>query len=97
MIISIRIDTEKAVPDLIDKALGRIYTIQGVSDVALVEHQPGVEELEHENRLLRARNERQTSERAEVIEEVAQALRRFQSAFGSDTIESFAVFVRGLK
>lgn len=56
MILTIEIDTTKQTPDLIDKVLGRIYTIDGVEDVRVIES--GIEELEQENRLLRARNER---------------------------------------
>ena len=48
----------KDTPDLLDKVAGRAYTIDGVEDVRLVEQEPGIEELEQENRLLRARNER---------------------------------------
>ena len=32
-----------------------------------------------------------------VIEEVAQEIEKFTFAFGVDTVQSFAVFVRGLK
>lgn len=35
--------------------------------------------------------------RNDVIEEVAQAIERFQPAFGPDTVQSFAVYVRGMK
>ena len=64
MILTIEIDIKKETPDLIDKALGRIYTIDGVEDVRVIES--GIEELEQENRLLRARNERlEQSERVQ--------------------------------
>ena len=56
MILTIEINTTKDDPMLVDKALGRIYTIDGVEDVRLLD--TGIEELEQENRLLRARNER---------------------------------------
>ena len=35
--------------------------------------------------------------RNEVIEEVAKELDKFAGAFGRDTVQSFAAFVRGLK
>lgn len=35
--------------------------------------------------------------RGEVIEEVAQAIEKFRGAFGDDTVDSFAIFVRSLK
>ncbi len=97
MILNIEITTKKDDPMLVDKALGRIYTIDGVEDVRLTEQAVGVEELEQENRLLRARNDRQASERAAVIDEVAEAIMRFELPFGKDTVQSFAIFVRGLK
>jgi len=60
-----------------------------------------IAELDHENRLMRARNERLEQElfqaRNNAIEEVAQALEQFRWAFGGDTVTSFTVFIRGLK
>ena len=38
-----------------------------------------------------------THERNEVLEEVAQEIERFTFAFGVDTVQSFAAFVRGMK
>lgn len=38
-----------------------------------------------------------TEDREAVIEEVAEAIQRFVKAFGQDTVQSFAKFVRGLK
>ena len=35
--------------------------------------------------------------RNEVIEEVAKELDQFTEAFGRDTVQSFAAFVRGMK
>ena len=35
--------------------------------------------------------------RGEVIEEVARAIERFRGAFGDDTVDSFAIFIRSLK
>ena len=35
--------------------------------------------------------------RNEVIEEVAKELDQFAGAFGRDTVQSFAAFVRGMK
>jgi hypothetical protein len=35
--------------------------------------------------------------RNDVIEEVAQELDKFAGAFGRDTVQSFAAFVRGMK
>jgi CHASE3 domain sensor protein len=35
--------------------------------------------------------------RNEVIEEVAQEIERFTFAFGTDTVNSFVIFIRGLK
>ena len=60
-----------------------------------------IAELDHENRLMLARNERLEQElfqaRNNAIEEVAQALEQFRWAFGGDTVTSFTVFIRGLK
>lgn len=60
-----------------------------------------IADLDQENRLMRARNERLEAELSQArnltIEEVAQALERFRWAFGIDTVQSFTVFVRGLK
>lgn len=60
-----------------------------------------VAELDHENRLVRARNERLEQEVAQArnnaIEEVASELEKFTFAFGVDTVQSFAAFVRALK
>jgi hypothetical protein len=36
-------------------------------------------------------------ERDEVIEEIALEIERFTFAFGVDTVQSFAAFVRGMK
>ncbi len=96
MILNIEITTSKDDPMLVDKALGRIYTMDGVEDVRLT--QPvTIEELEQEVRLLRAEVERRVSERAAVLSEAAEAILRFRGAFGEDTVQSFAIFVRGLK
>ena len=38
-----------------------------------------------------------TEDREAVIEEVAEAIQRFVKAFGQDTIQSFAKYIRGLK
>ena len=35
--------------------------------------------------------------RNRTIEEVAEALMRFEGPFGRDTVESFAIYVRGMK
>ena len=35
--------------------------------------------------------------RGEVIEEVARAIEKFRGAFGNDTVDSFAIFIRSLK
>ena len=35
--------------------------------------------------------------RNDAIEEVARAIEKFRGAFGDDTVDSFAIFVRGLK
>lgn len=60
-----------------------------------------IAELDHENRLVRARNERLEQEVAQVrnttLEEVASELEKFTFAFGVDTVQSFAVFVRAMK
>lgn len=39
----------------------------------------------------------ENAERNAVIEEVAQELDKFTGAFGRDTVQSFAAFVRGMK
>jgi hypothetical protein len=39
----------------------------------------------------------ETNARNEVIEEVAQHIEKCTLAFGKDTIQSFAVYVRGMK
>jgi hypothetical protein len=36
-------------------------------------------------------------QRNAVLEEVAQEIERFTFAFGVDTVDSFAAFVRGMK
>jgi len=60
-----------------------------------------IAELDHENRLVRARNERLEQEVAQArnttLEEVASELEKFTFAFGVDTVQSFAVFVRAMK
>jgi patatin-like phospholipase/acyl hydrolase len=38
-----------------------------------------------------------TMVRNTTIDEIADALARFQGAFGEDTIDSFAIYIRGLK
>ena len=38
-----------------------------------------------------------TKVRNETIEEVAKAIEKFKGAFGQTTVDSFAVFVRGMK
>ena len=35
--------------------------------------------------------------RDETISEVVRALDKFRGAFGDDTVDSFAIFIRGLK
>jgi len=39
----------------------------------------------------------ENKERNNVIEEVAKELDQFAGAFGRDTVQSFAAFVRGMK
>ena len=39
----------------------------------------------------------ENKERNDVIEEVAKELDQFAGAFGRDTVQSFAAFVRGMK
>lgn len=39
----------------------------------------------------------ETNERNEVIEEVAQHIEKCTLAFGKDTIQSFTVYIRGMK
>jgi hypothetical protein len=60
-----------------------------------------IAELDHENRLVRARNERLEQEVAQArnitLEEVASELEKFTFAFGVDTVQSFAAFVRAMK
>ena len=60
-----------------------------------------IADLDQENRLMRARNERLEAELSQLrnltIEEVAQAMEQFKFAFGVDTVDSFTAFVRGLK
>jgi hypothetical protein len=60
-----------------------------------------IADLDQENRLMRARNERLESELAQArnntIEEVAKAIEQFRFPFGSTTVDSFAVFVRNMK
>ena len=60
-----------------------------------------IADLDQENRLMRARNERLEQELAQsrnkTIEEVAREIEQFTFAFGVDTVDSFASFVRGLK
>lgn len=60
-----------------------------------------IADLDQENRLMRARNERLEQElaksRNKTIEEVAREIEQFTFAFGVDTVDSFASFVRGLK
>lgn len=60
-----------------------------------------IAELDHENRMMRARNERLEQEVAQArnnaIEEVASELEKFTFAFGADTVSSFTAFVRALK
>lgn len=50
MILNIEVITKRDIPDLVDKILGRIYTIDGVEDVRLTEATTGVEELEPVNK-----------------------------------------------
>jgi len=38
-----------------------------------------------------------TKSRDDVLEEVAQQIEQFTFAFGVDTVQSFAAFVRGMK
>jgi hypothetical protein len=35
--------------------------------------------------------------RDQVIEEVAQAIEKFKPAFGDDTVNSFAIYIRSMK
>ena len=60
-----------------------------------------IADLDQENRLMRARNERLETElsqaRNNAIEEVAVAIEQFRVPFGHDTVHSFATYVRGLK
>jgi len=35
--------------------------------------------------------------RNDTIEEVAQAIEKFKGAFGQTTVDSFAIYIRGLK
>ena len=60
-----------------------------------------IAELDHENRLMRARNERLEQELSEArnaaLDEVATELEKFTFAFGVDTVYSFAAFVRAMK
>ena len=61
-----------------------------------------IAELDHENRLLRARNERLerelTQARNTTIDEVATKLEaEFKIPFAQDTVSSFAVFIREMK
>ena len=35
--------------------------------------------------------------RNELIEEIARAVEGFRGAFGDDTVNSFAIFIRGMK
>ena len=60
-----------------------------------------IADLDHEVRQLKARLERIEAElsqaRNNTIEEVAVAIEQFRVPFGHDTVDSFAVYVRGLK
>lgn len=60
-----------------------------------------IADLDQENRLMRARNERLEAElsqaRNTTLDEVATELEKFTFAFGVDTVHSFAAFVRGMK
>ena len=60
-----------------------------------------IADLDHEVRQLKARLERIEAElsqaRNNAIEEVAVAIETFRVPFGHDTVDSFAVYVRGLK
>ena len=61
-----------------------------------------IAELDHENRMVRARNERLEAElsqaRNKTIEEVAARLEaEFAIPFAQDTVASFAVFIREMK
>lgn len=38
-----------------------------------------------------------TKIRNDTIEEVAKAVEQFRGAFGTDTISSFAIYIRGMK
>jgi len=38
-----------------------------------------------------------TMVRNATIDEIADALKRFRGAFGEDTVDSFAIYIRGLK
>lgn len=38
-----------------------------------------------------------TKVRNDTIEEVAKAIEKFKGAFGQSTVDSFAIFVRGMK
>ena len=60
-----------------------------------------IADLDQENRLMRARNERLEAELSQtrnlVLEEVAQEMEKFKFAFGVDTVGSFTAFVRAMK
>ena len=61
-----------------------------------------IAELDHENRLLRARNERLerelTQARNTTIDEIATKLEaEFKIPFAQDTVSSFAIFIREMK
>lgn len=42
-------------------------------------------------------NPYETVVRNATIDEIANALARFKGAFGEDTVDSFAIFIRGMK
>ena len=56
---------------------------------ALIEEDMDIPMQQHREAIAHVRNQ--------TLEEVAQELEKFTFAFGVDTVQSFAVFVRGMK
>ena len=48
-------------------------------------------------RMAKVRDSLAEHDRNVVLEEVAQAIEKFECPFGKDTVQSFAVYVRGMK
>lgn len=42
-------------------------------------------------------DEEKKAHRNEVLDEVARELEKFTFAFGADTVDSFVIFIKGLK